>query len=208
MPQSKLGLMVALLAYTVAMKLMPYVLRNCDIKLDPTILYYPWSFSPLTAVCLLSGACLTDRRLAFALPLAAMLLGNIGIGLLSGNMDWAFPPGTWWVTYACYVVAIWLGLWLRRRGTRSPLWSAIGLGLGFEVFFFAASNFTYFYGHASLYPQTWSGLVECYAAAWPFFRNAPLSTLAFTALLFGPLSAIVPSEDKCQVSELVPASAQ
>ena len=208
MPQSKLGLLVALLAYSVAMKLMPYVLRNCDVQLDPTILYYPWSFSPLTAVCLLSGACLADRRLAFALPLAAMLVGNIGIGLLSGKWEWAFPSGTWWVTYACYAVAIGLGLWLRRVGTRSPLWTAIGMGLGFEVFFFAASNFTYFYGNASLYPQTWSGLVECYVAAWPFFRNAPLSTLAFTALLFGPLSAIVPSEDRQPVEELVPASAK
>ena len=37
MIQSKIGLLVALLAYSVAMKLMPYVLRNCDVKLDPTI---------------------------------------------------------------------------------------------------------------------------------------------------------------------------
>ena len=195
MAQSKLGLLVALLCYTTAMKLMPYMLRNCDVQLDPTILYYPWSFSPLTAVCLLSGACLSDRRLAFALPLMAMLLSNIGIGLLSGKWEWAFPPGTWWVTYACYAVAIWLGLGLRRRGKSSPLLIAIGMGLGFEVFFFLASNLTYLYGPMSLYPQTWSGLVECYVAAWPFFRNAPLSTLAFTALLFGPLGSVVPTAD-------------
>lgn len=208
MIQSKLGLLIGLLIYSVAIRLLPYVLQNCDVKLDPTILFYPWNFSPLTAVCLMSGACLADRRLSFALPLIAMLLSNIGIGLLTGRWDWAFPAQTWWVPYACFAAAIWLGMQLHRRGTRHPLLTGIGMGLSFEVAFFAVSNFTYFYGSASMYPQTLAGLVECYAAAWPFFRNASVSTLAFTLLVFGPLGAIAPSEKPAQSNDLVPAPAR
>ena len=120
MTQSKLGLLIGLLIYSIAIRLLPYVLQNCDVKLDPTILFYPWNFSPLTAVCLMSGACLADRRLSFVLPLSAMLLSNIGIGLLTGRWDWAFPEQTWWVPYACFAAAVWLGTLLRRRGTRHP----------------------------------------------------------------------------------------
>lgn len=208
MTHSRLGLLIGLLVYTVAIRLLPYVLQDCDVKLDPTILFYPWNFSPLTAVCLMSGACLADRRLSFALPLSAMLLSNIGIGLLTDRWDWAFPARTWWLPYACFAAAIWLGTLLRRRGTRHPLLSAVGMGLGFEVAFFAVSNFLCFYGSTSRYPQTLAGLVECYAAAWPFFRNAPISTLAFTLLVFGPLGVIAPSEKPAPVNDLVPASAR
>ena len=208
MTQSKLGLLIGLLAYSIAIRLLPYVLQNCDVKLDPTILFYPWNFSPLTAVCLMSGACLADRRLSFVLPLSAMLISNIGIGLLTGRWDWAFPEQTWWVPYACFAAAVWLGTLLRRRGTRHPLLTAVGMGLGFEVAFFAVSNFTWFYGSASMYPRTLAGLLECYAAAWPFFRNAPISTLAFTLLVFGPLGAVAPNEQSAATHDLAPAPAR
>ncbi len=208
MTSSRPGLLIGLLIYSIAIRLLPYVLQNCDVELDPEILFYPWNFSPLTAVCLMSGACLADRRLSFALPLSAMLLSNIGIGLVTGRWDWAFPAETWWVPYACFAAAVWLGTLLRRRGTRHPLLKAMGMGLGFEVAFFAVSNFTYFYGSASMYPQTLAGLLECYAAAWPFFRNASVSTLGFTLLVFGPLGAVAPSEAKVSSRELVPAPAK
>ena len=204
MSQSKLTLLIGLLAYAVAMRLMPYALRNCDVHLDPTIMFYPWNFSPLTAVCLMSGACLADRRLALILPLSAMLISNVGIGLLSGHWDWAFPEGTWWLPYASYAAAVWLGSLLRRTGSRRSLRMAVAMGLGFEVFFFAVSNVPYLYGSASIYPQTLTGLMECYAAALPFLRNASISTLAFTLLVFGPLGAFAPHECKQTLGKLVP----
>ena len=204
MSQSKLTLLIGLLAYAVAMRLMPYALRNCDVQLDPSIMFYPWSFSPLTAVCLMSGACLADRRLAVILPLSAMLLSNVGIGFLTGHWEWAFPRETWWLPYASYAAAVWLGSLLRRTGSRHPLLMAVAMGLGFEVFFFAVSNFPCVYGSASIYPQTLAGLMECYAAALPFLRNASISTLAFTLLVFGPLGAFVPLECKQTLGKLVP----
>jgi hypothetical protein len=85
MPQPKFQFLISLLVYTVIVRLLPYVLMNCDIKSDPSVLYYPWNFSPLTAVCLFGGAFLANRRLSFVLPLATLLISDVVIALVSGH---------------------------------------------------------------------------------------------------------------------------
>lgn len=203
--RSKLPWVIGLLIYSVAMSLLPYALRNCDIKLDSTVVYYPWNFTPLTVACLLSGACVTDRRLAFILPLAGMFLADIGIGFLTGHWDWAFPPNTWWMKYFSYTGAIALGLFLRNGTGKPSLGRAVGFGLGFEIAFYAVSNFIY-WACEFAGPHTWSTLGKCYVDALPFFRNAPLSTLLFSLLVFGPLGVFATREATSR--DLVPASAR
>ena len=39
-----------------------------------------------------------------------------------------------------------------------------------------------------LYPRAWAGLVDCFVAAIPFFRNTLMSDLLYSALLFGGLA--------------------
>jgi hypothetical protein len=36
-----------------------------------------------------------------------------------------------------------------------------------------------------MYPMTWGGLLACYVAALPFFRNTLLGDLGYAALMFG-----------------------
>ncbi len=204
---SKLGLLIGLLTYAVAMRWLPYVLRNCDVQIDPTILFYPWNFSPLTATCLFGGALLADRRLAFVLPLAALVVSDVGIGLLSGHADWAFPPGRW-VAYVCYAAAIALGFGLRGWSGFSRLAGALGLGLAVEIAFFLTTNLVYFYGNSSLYPQTFEGLIQCYTAALPFFRGSFVGTLGFTLLVFSPLGAFLPRDVAAPSRELIPVPAK
>jgi hypothetical protein len=204
MKPSRPWLLIGLLLYAVAMRWLPYVLRNCDVKLDPTILFYPWNFSPLTAACLFGGALLANRRLAFALPLAALVVSDIGIGVLSGHAEWAFPPGRW-LAYACYAAAVALGLCLRGWSGFRRLTGALGMGLAFEVVFFLVTNLVYFYGSGSLYPPTFEGLVQCYLAALPFFRSSVVATLGFALLAFSPLGAFAPREAEQVKNDLVPA---
>jgi hypothetical protein len=55
------------------------------------------------------------------------------------------------------------------------------------ILFFVITNFgVWAMGH--LYPQMPAGLVDCYVAAIPFFRNTLLSNLLYSALLFGGLA--------------------
>ena len=216
MTQSRLGLLIGLLVYMVAIRWLPYVLQNCDVKLDPTIVFYPWSFSPLTAVCLLSGACAKDLRRGLALPLLALFIGDVGIGVLSGHWEWAFPPESWWLTYACYAGAVWLGTVLRRRGSRHRMVSAVGMGLLFEVGFFFVSNFAVWclsvaYPHHPDYVHysfSFRGLLDCFVLALPFFRWSPLSTAFFTLLVFSPLGAFATHETPAPTNDLVPAPAR
>lgn len=215
MTQSKPGLLIGLLVYSVAIKLLPYILQNCDVKLDPTIAFYAWGFSPLTAVCLLSGACAKDRRWGLALPLFALFVGDVGIGVLSGHWEWAFPPESWWLTYTCYAGAVWMGTFL-RRSSKHRMISAVGMGLLFEVGFFFVSNVAVwclsvaYPNHPDYVHYSFSlrGLLDCFVLALPFFRWSPISTAFFTLLVFGPLGAFAPSRRELSSAELSPVPAK
>jgi hypothetical protein len=62
--------------------------------------------------------------------------------------------------------------------------------LGMSVSFFVVSNFAVWTAWRNMYPATLSGLMTCYAAALPFFRNQIAADLLFTAVFFGVGAAI------------------
>ena len=61
--------LLGLVAFSVTLRLLPYLLTAYSVKVDPSVVYYPWNFMPMMAVCLYAGAYVTDRRLSFGLPL-------------------------------------------------------------------------------------------------------------------------------------------
>jgi hypothetical protein len=64
-----------------------------------------------------------------------------------------------------------------------------GASLAGSIAFFGFSNFAV-WAVWNMYPKTLAGLGACYVAGLPFFRNAVVGDLAFTAVLFGaPLLA-------------------
>lgn len=217
MPQPKIQFLYCLLVYTLVVRVLPYVLMNCDIKTDPSVLYYPWNFSPLTAVCLFGGAFLADRRMSFLLPLGTLFLSDVAIALVSGKMEWGFPVdaegmlsmtrlGRWSFNYFSFTMVVMLGFLLRQGTPRR--FSALALGLSFEFVFFVVSNFLVWMsgtvGETRLYPYTMDGLVQCYVIALPFFGKSLLGTAAFTMLLFSPMGvrAATESEGEFATGEL------
>jgi hypothetical protein len=191
MLQPRLKFVLCLLVYTVIVRLLPYVLMSCDVTTDASVLYYPWNFSPLTALCLFGGACLADRRLAFALPLATLFLSDLGIWALSGRFDWAFSLSGTLFLYASFSLAAALGSVLRSRTQQNMVGRAWLMGMGFETAFFVASNYLVWCFGATdsvpMYAPTTAGLLACYVAGLPFFGKSLLGTTAFTMLLFSPL---------------------
>jgi hypothetical protein len=144
---------------------------------------HPPNFAPIGAMALFGGACFADRRAAFVVPLAAMLLSDLVIGLLSGNLAMGLHrliP----VVYGSFALIVCLGFWLRRRRKVVPVG---GAALASSVLFFALTNFGV-WALGSLYPKTWDGLVACYVAAIPFFHNTLLGDAVYTAVLFGGLA--------------------
>ena len=60
--------------------LMAIILVAAVLRLIP----HPPNFAPLTAMALFGGACFTDKRAAFLLPLAALFLSDLFIGFYAG----------------------------------------------------------------------------------------------------------------------------
>jgi hypothetical protein len=132
---------------------------------------HPWNLTSITAVALFGGAYFEDRRLAFAVPLGALFVSDLVLGLYSGMA----------VVYGSFALVVVIGLWLRAH--RQPAVIA-GAALASSVLFFALTNLGV-WAFEPLYPKTWSGLVACYVAALPFFRNSVEGDLLYALILFG-----------------------
>ena len=134
------------------------------------------NMTSIAAVALFGGAYFQDRRLAFAVPLAAHFLSDLMLGLYAG-----MP-----IVYGSFALIVGFGLWLRTR--RQPAMIA-GTAFCSALLFFVLTNFgVWAFGH--LYPKTWAGLTACYVAALPFFRNSLEGDLLYTLILFGGFSIL------------------
>lgn len=142
------------------------------------MLPHPPNVTPIAAMALFGGAYLCNRKLAFLLPLSAMFLSDLGL--------WALRqvplPGqeSLWV-YASFSLTVCLGLLLRQHRHALPI---AGATLAGAVLFYLVTNFGV-WAAGALYPRTAAGLLQCYAAAIPFFRNMLVGDACYVALLFG-----------------------
>lgn len=144
---------------------------------------HPPNFAPIGALALFGGACFSNKWHAFIVPLAAMLLSDLAIGLLSGDLSIGLH-GLIPVVYGSFALIVCLGFWLRRRRNVVPIAAAT---LAASVLFFLLTNFGV-WALGSWYPKTWEGLVACYVAAIPFFHNTLLGDAFYSTMLFGGLA--------------------
>ncbi len=131
------------------------------------------NLTPMTAVALFGGAYIADRKLAFLVPLAALLLSDALIGF--------YGPGEMLAVYASTALVVGLGIWVQQNKSVLRVGSAAIAG---SVLFFLLTNFAV-WAFGSIYPKTGAGLFACYVAALPFFRNTLIGDLLYTAVLFG-----------------------
>lgn len=144
---------------------------------------HPPNFTPIEAIGLFAGAYLADRRMAFLVPLLAMALSDLVIGLHGGMA----------VIYGLIAFNVWLGL---RMGARPRATAVVGYGLLAATVFFLVSNFaTWASGGGLAYTRDLAGLITCYVAALPFFVNTLAGMAVYSALLFGG-AALVAREPK------------
>ncbi|MFP4528749.1 MAG: DUF6580 family putative transport protein [Candidatus Kapaibacterium sp.] len=143
---------------------------------------HPPNFAPILAIALFGGAYFSNRAMAFAVPLAAMVIGDIFLGF----------HGAIWAVYLSFGAAVLLG---RFVGSRKSILSVAGISVLASVIFFVVSNFGVWLGFG-MYPLNFAGLGACYTAAIPFFKYTLASTLVYSGVLFGGfelLSRYVPA---------------
>ncbi len=132
---------------------------------------HPPNFTPIGAMALFSGAYLGRRSLAFAAPLAALLLSDLVIG---------FYPELVFV-YVAVAATVLLGWAVARRRT---LLRVAAAAVAASVLFYLLTNFGVWLV-MDYYPKTFAGLIACYVAAIPFFQNTLAGDLFYCGLLFG-----------------------
>ncbi|HEX7378654.1 MAG TPA: DUF6580 family putative transport protein [Pirellulales bacterium] len=154
------------------------------------------NFTPVGAIALFGGAYFASRRAAFIVPLVAMLISDVALmaspGFASANslLDFFSSTGAaaygWtsfkWVlpVYGCFVATVGIGLLLRRRS----LLAAPVAALAASTLFFLVTNCSLLTGETGSGPAL-PRLAEGYIAGLPFFQNALLGDLFYTAILFG-----------------------
>ncbi|TGN07209.1 DUF6580 family putative transport protein [Leptospira ilyithenensis] len=135
------------------------------------ILPHPPNFTPLLAVSLFSGAFLSDKRLAYAVPLLAMLISDLYFGFHS------LMP----VIYPCMALGVYFGF--KLQSARS-IPKTLGYTLAGSVLFFIVTNFAVWLT-SGMYPLNGEGLTACFTLAIPFFQNSIAGDLVYTGALFG-----------------------
>jgi len=135
------------------------------------IMPHPHNVTPIAAMALFAGAYLPSKRLALIVPLVAMLLSDLLLGLHSSML----------YVYAGIALTVVIGFGLRQRPRVVP---AVAASLMASSLFFLLTNFGA-WATSGIYAQTVEGLSMAYTAGIPFFRNSLLGDLFFTAILFG-----------------------
>ncbi|MBZ5727362.1 MAG: hypothetical protein LAP87_20485 [Acidobacteriia bacterium] len=139
------------------------------------------NFAPVGALSLFAGARLRGWR-AYLLPIALMAVTDPIVSRLYGYSAWAGYSFATPFIYASFLINVWIGSRLRR--TENPGWIAAAALAG-SVQFFVLSNFGTWLAPHSSYGHSLGGLVNCYIAAVPFFRNTVLSDLLYAGVFFG-----------------------
>jgi len=114
-------------------------------------------------------------------PVAALALSDYY--LTTYVYSFPFAVQGYLLTWAWYAAVIVLGALLLR--SRSSVTRIVSATLLASTSFFLVSNFAVWAGQVGIYPHTSSGLMTCYGAGLPFYRNDLVSTAIFTALVFG-----------------------
>ncbi len=139
--------------------------------------------TPVGGSCLFAGSRI-GGYLAYLLPLAVMIATDPIVGA-AGGAHGGYTFGSP-VIYASFMINVLIGRVLVRKVSGLRVGAA---ALLCSTQFFLLSNFTVWLaaarGTSHLYALNFSGLVECYAAAIPFWGRTLAGDLFYSGALFG-----------------------
>jgi hypothetical protein len=142
-----------------------------------------WSgFSPVIAIALFAGFIIKQKDMAFILPLLALFLSDLMIQFLY-TQD-LFPYAGFytgqWKNYLLLLSASLIG-WLLKGRSYSTLTAG---AITAPTLYFLISNFMVWQATTeAVYAKSFDGLLTCYTAALPFYRNSLVATLLFLPVI-------------------------
>ena len=138
---------------------------------------HPFNFTAIGALALFSGSVFQNKKLAFLVPVSAMLIADTFLGFHASMIP----------VYACFVATVWIGMKMVKN---INLFSVPAASITSSILFFLVTNLPFWYADISLYPLSWQGTVESYTAALPFFGNQLAGDLFYSGVLFGVYSIL------------------
>ena len=128
---------------------------------------HPWNFTPLLAVGIFSGFYFKQFYLGLFVVIVSMFVGDLFLGFHS----------TMFFTYISLAAAVLIGLYVKRFKFTEIFFG----GLASSVCFFIITNFGAWLTHG-MYAKNFSGLMQSYVMAIPFFQNTLISTFLYLLL--------------------------
>lgn len=142
-----------------------------------------WSgFSPVIAIALFAGFILRKKDTSFILPLLALFISDAVIHLLykTGNFDYAGFYGGQWKNYLLILSATLIG-WVLNGKRYEGIFAGAFIA---PTVYFLASNYLVWQGTTeTVYAKSFNGLLTCYEAALPFYKNSMAAMLVFLPLI-------------------------
>ena len=129
---------------------------------------HPWNFTPIIAVGILCGYYFKNILYGYSILIFSMILGDVIIGFHNLII----------FTYVALLFSVIIGKSLNKLKVTSLILSSVTSSLAF----FIISNLGVWF-LTDYYSSNLQGLIECYIAAIPFFRNTLVSTLLFVFVL-------------------------
>ena len=130
------------------------------------------NFTPIAGIALFGGTYIGRKHLAFIIPLAAMLLSDLFLGL----------HHTMLAVYISFALIVGIGFLLRKRVS---VFTVLSASIASSVLFFLITNFAAWQSGMMPYPMNLNGLIAAYAAGLPFLNTGILGDLFYSSIFFG-----------------------
>jgi uncharacterized membrane protein YhhN len=171
MNKKLLALVIGAVLFSIIYRVQPYRIDN---------------FNPLLALSLFGGFVFNNnKKWAFAIPVFAMLASDIVYQLLYiNNLGTVQGFYGWWqiANYASINAVALVGFYITKVNAVQIGTSSL---VGAILFFILSNFFVWAEGMGYQHSYTFSGLLSCYGYGLPFFKSSLISTISFSAVLFG-----------------------
>jgi hypothetical protein len=134
-------------------------------------------FSPIIAIAVFSGMMFKEKSMSFLLPLVAVFATDVVIEILH-RINLFDYPGFYknqWINYSLLLGCTLLGWAFKGKNYTS----IAGAAIASPTLFFLLSNCSVWFFSKTLYAPNFQGLMDCYTAGLPFYKNALLATIVF-----------------------------
>lgn len=136
---------------------------------------HAWNFTLMGGIAIFAGGFFRSKAVAAFVVLGSLLFSDAIIGFHNQMLP----------VYFGFLVMMALGSLLTVNSSRTSVLSTSIVG---SLSFFLITNFSVWF-EGTLYPQTFSGLLDCYLMGIPFFRNQLIGDIVSTYALFAVAKA-------------------